>query len=419
MKRIPLLFLALALTIPLSAQSVGNAVTYVSRLRAVVDGPDVKLFWKDSGLPNASYVIYRYSEEITADNLASATRLGVVPSGRESYIDTPPDAKSYYYAVFAQDSSGRLYDLFIPFRNVTTMGVAAALPASAAVRYAEVTDLAARRAGDEVILTFHSSKPDRQLVVYRNTSPIQSVNELLGSVSVGLIPSSQSEFKDSPIAGIPYYYAIVDAQMLATGSVSLALGANATRNPVEIPLSTSTIGESEFAGKRLRPLPFLVITPGGGSAPELASPGALAPAAKSLTPAAQSAVDSLLGSLPPQAAKPLAPVLLDVDKAPSPNAGGDEQALLAILSGPFAAKDWASAQRGLKNYLAIRRSRDLELRARFYLGQCYYFEGDFRRSFMEFLLAEDSFYTAVQPWIASIFEKLHSAGEATDERTTG
>ena len=414
MKRIPLLFLALAMALPLSAQSAGDAAAYVSRLRAVVDGPYVKLLWKDSDLPNASYVVYRSTQEISADNLASAAKLAVVPAGQQSYVDTPPDTKSYYYAVFAQDGSGRLYSLFIPFRNVTTVGVSVGLALSEQVQYAQVTGLAATRSGDSIQLSFHSSKPDRQLVVYRNTSPIRDVNELLGAVSVGLIPSSQSEFTDHPIAGIPYYYAIVDSDMLSTGSVSLALGANATSAPVEIPLAPGAIGESEFAGKRLRPLPFLVITPTSGSAPVLSSPGALTPQAKSLSPAAQEAVASLLGSLPSQSSQLLSPVLLDPDKAPSPDAGGDEHALLAILSGPFAGKDWAAAERALKDYLAIRRAEDLQRRARFYLGQCYYFEGDYRRSFMEFLLVEDNFYAAVQPWLTSIFTKLHTRDEAHD-----
>ena len=412
MKRIPLLFLALALSFPLFAQSAGDVATYVSRLRAVVDGPYVKLLWKDSDLPDASYVVYRSTREMSSDTFADAAKLAVVKAGQESYVDTPPDAKSYYYTVLAQDSSGKLYSLFIPFRNTTTTAVAVRIPMSAAVTYAQVTDLAAKRSGDAILLSFHSSRPDRQLVVYRNTSPVSSVNELLGSVSIGLIPSSQSEFKDNPIAGIPYYYAVVDSDTLSTGSVSLALGANATRDPAEIPLSPGTIGETEFAGKRLRPLPFLVLTPDGGGAPLLSSPGALAPQAKSLAPAAQSAVDSLLGTLAAPSSQSLAPVLLDADKAPSPNAGGDEHVLLAILSGPFAARDWPAAERALKDYLAIRRAEDLMTRARFYLGQCYYFEGSYRRSFMEFLLVEDRFYAAVQPWLSSIFEKLHTRDEA-------
>jgi len=414
MKRIPLLFFVLAMALPLFAQSAGDVATYVSRLRALVDGPYVKLLWKDSDLPNASYVIYRSTQELSADSFGNAVKLAEVPADQQSYVDTPPDTKSYYYAVLAQNSSGKLYSLFIPFRNVTTVGVAVKLPLSAAVQYSQVTDLAAKRSGDAILLSFHSSKSDRQLVVYRNTSPIRSVNELLASVSIGLIPSSLSEFKDHPIAGIPYYYAIVDSDMLSTGSVSLELGANATSDPVEIPLSPGTIGESEFAGKRLRPLPFLVITPNDGGAPLLSSPGALAPQTKSLSPAAQEAVDSLLGSLPAQPPQPLSPVLLDADKAPSPSAGGDEHALLAILSGPFAARDWNAAERALKDYLAIRRAVDLQTRARFYLGQCYYFEGNYRRSFMELLLVEDNFYSAVQPWLSSIFAKLHTRDEARD-----
>lgn len=409
----------LAATLPVSAQQSLPVANYVSQLRAIVDGPTVRLLWKDSDLPNATYIVYRSSQEIDASTFPSAVKLAAVPAGTQAYVDTPPDRGSYFYAVLTQDSSGKRYDLFIPFRDTTVSAVAVTAPRPAPVQYAQVTDLVAKQSDGSIVLTFHASLPGRQLVVYRDTSPITNVNDLLGSLGVGLIASSQDRFTDEAIAGIPYYYAIIDSKMLATGAVKLVPGSNVTTSPAEIPLQATAIGKSEFSKQPLRPVPFLVATPNGIGGPLLSTAGAVSPRVVPLSQAAQRAVQSLLDALPAEKPQPLEPVLLDPDKALSPQASGDEHALSVLLSSSFEAKEWPKARAGLEAYLAIPRSRGVEQRARFYLGQCYYFEGRYRHAFLEFLLVEDSLYSAVQPWLSSIFEKLHQEDQITGAKTRG
>ena len=86
--------------------------------------------------------------------------------------------------------------------------------------------------------------------------------------------------------------------------------------------------------------------------------------------------------------------------------GGEEYLLKQIVDGPFASSDWKKSVSELTGYLNIRHSAAIENRARFYLGEAYYFDGQYRKSFLEFLYAENALYTEVQPWMNALFTKL-------------
>ncbi|HUX21866.1 MAG TPA: hypothetical protein VMW69_11555, partial [Spirochaetia bacterium] len=268
------------------------------------------------------------------------------------------------------------------------------------------TALQVRLSGKQVALTFKSSAQDRERVVYRSTSPIENETELLGALSVGVILSSQQSFDDTPAPGIPYYYAIIDSAMLADGKVTLAMSQNATAASVEVPIQTDSLGQVEYAPKRPRPLPFLTLSSNlqTGAALPGSSPAVVANATP-LTKPTVAALDSLLGSLQTTSTAQPVPVVLDPEKGVVAG-GGEEYTLKGIIDGPFAAKDWAKSLNDLNNYLNIRHSPAVESRARFYLGEAYYFAGDYRKSFLQFLFVENGLYTEVQPWMDALFVKL-------------
>ena len=83
---------------------------FVSLLKAEPAGFQIKLSWRDAPETVTKYLVYRYTEELTAENLAMAQTIGQVAPGVQFFIDTPPDEKAYFYAVLAQDSGGRILD---------------------------------------------------------------------------------------------------------------------------------------------------------------------------------------------------------------------------------------------------------------------------------------------------------------------
>lgn len=390
----------------LFAQTNGDSAPYVSRLRTDVEGSAIKLLWQDSNITGAKYVVYRYTQEITSENLQNAERVAVVPAGQQSYIDRPPNKQDYYYAVLIEEPSGKVNDLFIPFRNVTTEGVSVSTLAGQQQAYADITSLKATRDGTHIHLTFKSSSSNRELVIYRSTSPMKDEAELLSAVSIGVIPSSKDSFEDTPVPGIPYYYAIIDTAMLADGKVSLAMGENATDAGVEVPIQTNASGQVEYAPKRPRPLPFLTLTSNLETGAKL--PGQTPSVVSNATPLTKStstAIDALLGSLPARRQAAMKPTVLDPEKGVVVS-GGEEYLLKNIIDGTFASKDWPKTIKALDAYLNIRHSKPVESRARFYLGEAYYFAGDYRKSFLQFLFVENQLYTETQPWMDALFAKL-------------
>lgn len=398
--------LLLVFSLALYAQNEAQSAPYVSRLRTDVEGSFIKLLWQDSGPKGSKYVVYRYTNEITIDNFAKAERLAVVQAGKQTYVDQPPDKQDYYYAVLVEDPSGKINKIFVPFRNVTTQGVSVKALASQRPTFADVTALSASLSGESIDLSFKSSEPNRQLVVYRNTSPIDSESRLLSSVSVAVIPSSQTSYEDTPVPGISYYYAVVDSSMLAEGKIALVPGQNTTSSGIEVPIRTNAMGQVEYAPKRPRPLPFLTLNSNIQTGAPLPGPSpSVVPDQTPLSQSTAAAVSSLLGTLPAEKPVEIKPVVLDPEKGEVAG-GGEEYLLKQIVDGPFASSDWKKAISELTGYLNIRHSAAIENRARFYLGEAYYFDGQYRKSFLEFLYAENALYTEVQPWMNALFTKL-------------
>jgi hypothetical protein len=113
-------------------QEAGDAQTfYVSLLRAAVSGSQIKISWKDPAGVTGENIVFRHTEEITDATIGNAVLVARIPMGVQNYLDKPPDAKGYFYAVLVEDASKKRFTLFIPFRNVTGASVAIAVSTSA------------------------------------------------------------------------------------------------------------------------------------------------------------------------------------------------------------------------------------------------------------------------------------------------
>jgi TolA-binding protein len=89
-----------------------------------------------------------------------------------------------------------------------------------------------------------------------------------------------------------------------------------------------------------------------------------------------------------------------------PQAGGEDSALFSIVNGAFAARNWEAARNELVRFLSLPRSPDVQARARFYLGQCYYFLRQPREGLFEFLAIQDRHPTEAMVWIQASLDML-------------
>ena len=395
-----------AVGLPLAAQSEAKVFApFVSRLEGEVRNNLVRLSWADSADVRGPVRIYRSDFPFDLDSPLGSLRLVEIPYGAQSYIDEIESSGTFYYFASASDETGRSYDIPIPFSNtigvqVSMNGIAAPFvpapaPEGRAQRYtAGISSLEANAQGDRIIVTF-STGDARNATLYRSTRPIRETPDLLGAVIIQT--QINSPYTDSPVPGIPYYYAVVAEEDLVRGTVEIIPGRNATLAPA-VALAGGPAPGGE-ARQMPRPMPLPQITP-SASGTDYAG----IPRTAELSPQAAKALANIPAQ--PQAAAELKrprAFARDLDTSPS---GGEDYALTSIVRGPFFAKNWEAAREELARFLALRRSPEAAARARFYLGQCYYFLQRPREGLFEFLAIQDRYPAEAREWIQASLDMM-------------
>jgi hypothetical protein len=388
-------------------------VPFVSRLQGEIKNNLLRLSWIDSPSVRGPVFIYRSAVPVEEISPASRGRPIEVPYGAESYIDEIEGPGMLYYFVAASDEWGQKYEIPIPFGNsigiqVSEQGMDMAplqvpgqpqVPAQAPappppVEEPAIRSIAASVEGDKVIITFRAGEEKRP-VLYRSVRPLREAGDLLNAVIVQ--PGIVSPFTDYPVPGIPYYYAVIPEADITGGSLRIIPGLNATIRSVEVAAGQRP-GLRE-PGIRSLPLPQISL--------QTAAPGMNAfnetPPRIELSPEAA----KVLGNIPPSGNKagPLKKPRAFNQDLETP-AGGEEYILRSIVQGSFSRKEWETARDELLRYLALPRSSLTETRARFYLGQCYYFTGAYRESLFEFLSVQSGYPAEAAEWIRSVLEML-------------
>ena len=94
----------------------------------------------------------------------------------------------------------------------------------------------------------------------------------------------------------------------------------------------------------------------------------------------------------------------DLEESP---AHVDDYKLILIVRGPFAERNWEHTADELVNYLTEPRESESEARARFYLGQCYYFLGEPWYGMFEFFAIHDRFPCETSEWIKASVDMMN------------
>lgn len=274
------------------------------------------------------------------------------------------------------------------------------------------------------------------LQIYRSTMPISSAAELAQLSPLALLPSGSISYTDSPTDGRDYYYAVVsrikdvdasykdagvfsgeDAQELyydedfdpplaaeegrllavilpgmnATLAGARATPASPSGDRPDADDSSQSTKKSARGDMRRQPLPYLEM------------PGSRADdGGRQISEAAEQAAKGLVSSrteAASPAAQQLAPHIFAEDSV-SPS-GGDEYLLYEVLQRSFVQGKYSSATALLERFLAQNRGTAVTQRAHFYLGQAYYFCGDYPRALQQFLKVENAYPPLAARWIDS------------------
>jgi hypothetical protein len=407
----------------------GVFAPFVTRLEAEVKNNLLRLSWLDSADVRGPVFIYRSRVPIEGASPGARIRPIEVPYGVQSYIDEleVEGTGTFYYFVAASDEGGQKYDILIPFNNsieVTIAGESPAIAGTPGPRGGEsggaepaeeapvLSSITARTEGNGVVITFTSPEEAQGMLLYRSVRPLRQFPDLLRAVIVQ--SGISSPFTDYPVPGIPYYYAVLREEDLTRGTVVLSPGQNATINPVEAPPGQDRIGlPGAQTLIRAMPLPLISVqgaVPGSDAFLEAPLPG-------TLDPEVAKALGGLLPSLPGAAAGETSLGEGPEKKAPLKRprafnqdleipAGGEEYTIRSIVQGPFVKRDWEAGKDELVRFLSLPRTRAVEARARFYLGQVYYFRGEYRESLFEFLRIQQDYPAEAREWIQAVLAAM-------------
>jgi hypothetical protein len=394
-----ILFLALPAVI--FAQS-RDYVPYVSQIKVESRNNLIRLTWVDSPDARGPVYIFRSARPFSG-SIPANIRPVVVRYGEQYYIDDSDDMENLYYFIAASDTSGQRYDIILPRINSASLNplqeeesTASAEPDMPAVTgpVQGISNLRARQDGEKVIITFNKDSPRRNAILYRSMQPITTPQDLLNAVMVQSGINSPFVDLPVPVPGLSWYYAVIYEDEIASGSMEIKTGVNATTSAVFV--------TSEQTPERpLRPIPLPVLTlrntvPDSYFLTEIPE----------LIPLSASSSNMLRETEMPSKA-PInlkRPRVFAVDLvAPT---GGEESALFQIVTEHFITFQWEPARVNLQRYLSLPHTKEIEARARFYMGQTLYYTGFYRESLMEFLSIRSLHLAEANKWIEAVLSAM-------------
>ena len=397
-----LVVFSLILMIPagIAAQNRDSA-PHVTGIQVESSNSLIRLTWNDSPEARGPVYIYRSARPFSG-SIPANIRPVVVRYGQQYYVDDTDDLGNVHYFIAASDTSGRRFDLFYPGINSTSVNFAESdererpsisVTGTPVIReiIQGISNISAIQDGEKAVITFDTSAPRRTAILFRSTQPIKQPQDLLNAVIVksGII----SPFIDYPVPGIIWYYAVIFEDEISSGSMGIKPGVNATVTPVRI----TTQQSSE---RTLRPIPLPILTLRN------AMPEGFSLDTAEQIPLSTDSVDMLRSTNVPlkQPMVLKSPRVFAVDlEAPT---GGEDSALFQIVMEYFVNFQWESARVSLQHYLSLPRSRDVEVRAHFYLGQTLYFTKKYKEALMEFLNFRANHPIEANSWIDAVLTAM-------------
>jgi|GEM_PF-1639812 len=385
---------------------------FVSGLSADAENNSVTLTWKRAPSEIKVYEIYRSTTAFSEESFESAVFVGSVSHEISVYTDYPPTTEKYYYAVLGKKDDSTLYKLFIPYRNITVAPVAVETTDSIEAVAATISGISATATDDSVDVQFQSSKPNREVIIYRSSTTILDQQDLIDASAIATITSAKQEYIDYPLGGIPYYYAVLDAELAKAGAFDFISGKNTLTDPVELPVGSQVISRDTSVKNRITPLPYLFINSSvfGNKRSEYISTINFSEAPKQLSSDISTIWSRLDKKLSPSKSKDKpVPDILPSDR--KTEASSNESQLSKVIHRSFPDDPgnrlaWQNAEKQLASFFNISRTKEVLTRAHYYMGQVYFFQGKYKEAFFEFIMAHDALYSEVQIWLERIYPHL-------------
>ncbi|HDQ14438.1 MAG TPA: hypothetical protein ENN41_06455 [Sediminispirochaeta sp.] len=395
----------------MSGQSI--FAPFVSGLKAEVNHNRILLSWEPAPVETDSQFVYRFDEPIDSSSFSQAARIAELDGSDRVFTDTPEDQREYYYAVLISNENGRPYEYFIPHRNVLVEPVSV-VSTEVLNNFITLNAIEATAEDDSILLKFEASSSRGSLIIYRGTQSIRDRSDLLRATAVASVSAEMKEYRDYPIPGVDYYYAIFDTKAAKSGNYRFVEGENVLSKPIRLPLHSGTHRwEADSAGGEVRivPIPTLLLSRGVRSGRSLSTDFTTLPEREPLNEKTldvwKSLKDTKLSLTYPT--RKMDFDLLEEERAkPNNSSAGRLSGIVSpLLKGEEIDSDLLPMlEKQLVDFLDENIDEELAVRAHFYLGQVYYFQNKHREALFEFLWAYDRYYTKVQAWLNALFSVI-------------
>jgi opacity protein-like surface antigen len=282
---------------------------------------------------------------------------------------------------------------------VSAVLILASFSAAAAARPI-VTDISAAEGNGKFIAVSwilpETESEVTALLVFRDTQPIASYSQLAGLTPAAVLDSKNTDWEDAVTDYIDYYYAVIAVTGRKRYDIIIP-SMNATVNGAHLKLSPkkaapdvdASASERLYPEGNMRetPLPYIDLIEG------------MYTAGTDMGKQTREEAKQLAGKSCGQKAEPLDPYIFEEDLI-SPD-GGDDYFLFDVLKTTFIRKKYDDSAAALGKLLGTNRSEGVTRRAKFYLGESYYFSGRYSDAVKTFLTVSDDYSSLSKKWIDS------------------
>lgn len=264
------------------------------------------------------------------------------------------------------------------------------------------------------------------LLVYRATKPFTGFSQTEKLEPVAILRPNETSYTDTLRTSQEYFYAVVSAigspsntdselyfdeetdqkkeytpddpvlRTVLPGVNATVQGARASRQKkVKSDIKVAEQPKKTYENGELRetPLPYIdVLDERTAHEPKISFE-------------AKNKAKTLLRKNSRQKPEPL-PIHIFEEDLVSP-AGGDEYLLFEILKTHFIKKQYSESITHLRKFLAQNRTKEVADRASFYLGESYYYTGNFPSALTRFLALEETYPELSRQWIDSTLDQFN------------
>lgn len=258
--------------------------------------------------------------------------------------------------------------------------------------------------GNQVLISWQlPSSPEPEitaLVLYRSTRPITSSSIIYSSAPLAKLPPTATSCIDKLPDFLSYYYAVITAteseiyEVVLPAFNSTVTGVQYTSHIQSLePIAEMLQKKKSYPSGTTRESPLPSISTKENR-----------PHRSSINSSARNSVSDLMAHAENKKQIPMSPFIFEIDYF-APN-GGDGYFLFEILHRTFAKRNYAQAIDELLMLTGTNLSDDVVSRGTFYMGQSYFFIGDYASAVRCFLATSDTYRELSTKWIDASLSNL-------------